>query len=84
MKFELEKVKCKLYGEFYSVFLKELNKHAPLKKKFLRYKNEPFMIKDLRKHIMVRSKLRSIFNKNQKYENQRKYKCQHNLCLDLL
>ena len=83
LKFELEKVKSESYGEFKAVFLKELNKRAPLKKKFLRHNNNPFMTKDLRKQIMVRSKLRNIFNKNRNYENWCKYKCQRNLCLNL-
>ena len=39
LKIELEKVKSESYGEFEAVFLKELNKHAPLKKKFLRHNN---------------------------------------------
>ena len=84
LKIELEKVKSESYGEFEAVFLKELNKHAPLKKKFLRHNNNPFMTKDLRKQIMVRSKLRNIFNKNRNYENWCKYKRQRNLCLNLL
>ena len=63
LKFELEKVKSESYGEFEAVFLKELNKHAPLKKKFLRHNNNPFMTKHLRKQIMVRLKLRNIFSK---------------------
>ena len=42
------------------------------------------MTKDLRKQIMVRSKLRNIFNKNRNYENWCKYKRQRNLCLNLL
>ena len=84
MKFELEKVKCKPYGEFEAVFLKKLNKRAPLKKKFLRH-NKPFMTKNLRKQIMVRSKLRNTFNKNQNYENWCKYyKCQRNHYPNLL
>ena len=32
LKIELEKVKSESYGELEAVFLKELNKHAPLKK----------------------------------------------------
>ena len=83
LKIELEKVKRESYGEFEAVFLKELNKHAPLKKKFLRH-NNTFMTKDLRKQIMVRSKLRNIFNKNRNFKNWCKYKCQRNLCLNLL
>ena len=57
--------------------MKEPNKHAPLKKKFLRHYNNPLMAKNLRKRIMVRSKLRNNYNKN-------KYKRQRNLCLNLL
>ena len=84
MKIELEKVKSEKYGEFEAAFLKELNKHAPLKKKLLRHNNNPFMTKGLRIQIMVRSKLRNIFNKNRNYENWCKYKRQRNLCLNLL
>ena len=84
MKFELGKVKCKRYGEFEAVFLKKLNKHTPLKNKFLRH-NKRFMTKNIRKQIMVRSKLRNTFNKNQIYENWCKYyKCQRNHCPNLL
>ena len=42
------------------------------------------MTKDLRKQIMVRSKLRNNFNKSRNYENWCKYKRQRNLCLNLL
>ena len=49
------KRKIKSYGKFDAVFLKELNKHTPLKKEFLRHHNNPFMTKDLRKQIMLRS-----------------------------
>ena len=42
------------------------------------------MTKDLRKQIMVRSKLRNIFKKNGKYDNWRKYKRQRSLYLILL
>ena len=41
------------------------------------------MAKDLRKQIMVRSKLRNIFHKNRNYENWCQYKRQCNLCLNL-
>ena len=51
LKFELEKGKSEIYGEFEAVFLKELNNHALLKKKFVRHNNNPFMTKDLRKQI---------------------------------
>ena len=42
------------------------------------------MTKDIRKQIMVRFKIRNIFNKNRNYENLHKYKRQRNLSLNLL
>ena len=39
-----------------------LNKHAPIKKKIMRFNNNPFMSKALRKAIMHRSKLKNIYN----------------------
>ena len=84
LKIKLENIKSKRYGYFEAIFLKELNKHAPLKKKFLRHNNNPFMTKNLRKQMMVRSKLRNNYNKNRNYENWCKYKRQRNLYLNLL
>ena len=40
---------------FEKVFLKVLNKHAPLKKKFIRANHALYMTKKLRKAIMKRS-----------------------------
>ena len=79
LKFKREKVKSENYGEFEALYLKELDNHAPLKKKFLRH-NYPFMTKDLRKQIMVRFKLRNIFNKNRNYENWCEYRSSHRMC----
>ena len=84
MIFKLEKVKTQSYDKFEVVFLKELNKHASLKNKFLRHNNILFKTKDLRKQIMVWSKLSNIFNKNINYENWCKYMDQRNVCLNLL
>ena len=47
MKDKLENLTNHSYAEFEKVFLKELNKHAPLKKKVLRHNNNAFMIKEL-------------------------------------
>ena len=72
------------YDDFETTFLKELNRHAPLKKKILRHNNNCFMTKELRKAIMLRSKLKNIFNKNKINFSWQKYKHQRNLCLNLL
>ena len=71
LKFQLEKVKSEYHGEFKAVFLKELNKHTTLEKKFLRHNNNLYMTKDLRKQ-----------SKNRNYENWCKYKCQRHLCVN--
>ena len=40
-------------------FLKVLNKHAPIKTKYLRANHSTFVTKELSKAIMLRSKLRN-------------------------
>ena len=63
LKDELENLTNHSYAEFEKVFLKELNKHVTLKKKILRHNNNALMTKELRKEIMLRSKLKNKFNK---------------------
>ena len=68
-KFETE-LKLKLnsqtnlsYSTFQAVFLEILNKIAPVKVKVLRFNNNVFMTKSLRKAIMLGSRLKNNFNK---------------------
>ena len=50
------------YSHFQNIFLEILHKHAPIKKKkILRFHDDPFMTKALRKAIMLRSKLKKYF-----------------------
>ena len=56
------------YSAFNSAFTNLLNEHAPLKTKKLGYKNKTFLIKELRKEIMKRSKMKKLFNKNKNQE----------------
>ena len=72
------------YEEFESIFIEVLNKHAPLKEKFVRANNSPFMNKALTKAIMERSKLKNIFNRNPNDINETNYKKQRNYCVNLL
>ena len=51
------------YESFESVFLNLLNKHAPLKKNFVRGNQATYMTKQLRKAIMRLSELESKFLK---------------------
>ena len=62
------------YETFEEEFLKVLNKHAPLKKKFIRTNHAPYMTKNERKAIMKRSQLESKYISNSLVENMNKYK----------
>ena len=66
---------------FETLFMIILNKHAPLKKKYIKANNSPFMNKTLCKAIMFRSKLRNkylILKATEAYQKQRNY------CVSLL
>ena len=66
------------YSQFQSIFLETLDNIAPVKMKILRYNNNPFMNKALRKAIMTRSRLKNKFNKNSSAKNWNRYKKQIN------
>ena len=68
-------LKCRTgfkYSDFQSTFTQVLDNHGPIKKKILRFNNNSFMTKTLRKAIMHRSKFKNIYNKkraNNKWAN---------------
>lgn len=64
----------KNYEELVSICRKVIDKHAPLKTKFVRGNEAPFMNKELRKAIYSRSRLKNNFNKNKTKENNTKYR----------
>ena len=49
------------YNDFQNILCKLLDKHAPVKKKYLRANDSPFMTKHLRKIIMNTSRSKNIF-----------------------
>ena len=51
------------YNNFRNCFEKVLDKHAPMKKKYARANVGPFMNRALRKATMLRSQLKSRYNK---------------------
>lgn len=69
---------------FENIFMEKLNAHAPIKQKFLRANDSPFMTKILRKAIMHRSKLKNDYNKHMTESHHLAYKKQRNLCTGLL
>ena len=61
-----------------------MNKHAPMKQKYLRANQGIFMTKDLHKTIMKRSRLRNKFLPDRTDISREEYKKQRNLCVSLL
>ena len=66
-----------------SVSVAILNRHAPLKKKYMRANNQPFMNKTLSKAVMNRSRLRNKFLKNPDNTNKLNYTKYRNYCTKL-
>ena len=69
---------------FHKVCAEILNRHAPLKKKYVRGNNKPFMNKTLSQAIMQRTKLRNKFLKDPTKHNKISYTKQRNWCVLLL
>ena len=72
------------YSSFQEAFTNVLHKHAPIKERILRYNNNPSMTKRLRKAIMLRSKMKNIYNEKHTQESLNSYKKQQNFCANLL
>ena len=71
------------YQIFENLFIELLNKHVPLKEKFIRANNSPFMNKTLSKAFMTRSRLRNKSLKNPISANELTYKRFRNFCTRL-
>ena len=72
------------YHIFLGTFLKILDKYAPMKKKYLRANHATFMTKEVRKAIMMRSKLRNKFLQDKNEKSRNDYRKQRNLCVALV
>ena len=71
---ELQKTMILGYAHFQRVFLRVLDKHAPMKKKILRANDKPFMNKVLRGAIMRRSFLKNRYYKLRTEESHNAFK----------
>ena len=65
---------------FEKLFLKALDKHAPVKKRVVRANHAKYISKPLRKAIMKRSYLEKIYFKKKTTQSLEKYKKQKNYC----
>ena len=84
--YELSKLNvCNLELEhFLNIFIEILNKHAPIKKKYLRANQGEFMSKELNKAIMTRSRLRNKYLKDKSADSKIAYDKQRNYWVNLL
>ena len=69
---------------FVELTMNLLDRHAPLKQKYIRANQGPFMTKELQKSIMLRSKLRNRYLKLKTEITYSEYKKQRNVCTSLL
>ena len=72
------------YQHFLNIFIEILNKHAPMKIKYLRANQAKFMTKGLYKANMKRSRLRNKFLCDRTETFRKEYKKQRYFCVNLL
>ena len=71
------------YTSFQSAFGHVLDKHAPMKKRYIRANDSPFMNRTLHKAFMLRTRLKNKYNKNRTAENWDAFRRQRNLCVKM-
>ena len=76
-------VECLTYASFQDTFLRVLDKHAPMKKGYIRANDSPFMNRTLRKAFMLRRRLKNKYNKNRTAYNWNAFCRERNFCVKL-
>ncbi len=71
------------YTSFQDTFQRVLDKHAPMKKRYIRANDSPFMNRTLHKAFMLRTRLKNKYNKNRTADNWDAFRRQRNLCVKL-
>ena len=71
------------YSLFEKFFVNLLNEHAPSKTRLIRANNKQHVTKELRKAIMLRSKLKNIANNTKNPEDVARYKRQRNFVVNM-
>ena len=64
--------------------MKIVDKYAPIKQKYIRLNQRPFITKKIRKEIMKRSRLRNIYLRDSSPVAKQAYNKQRNLCCSLI
>ena len=71
------------YNLFEQIFVTLLNEHVSIKTRLIRANNKQHVTKELRKAIMLRSKLKHIANKSKHPDDVARYKRQRNLVVNM-
>ena len=71
-------------ASFTKMFIDTLNKHAQIKKKYIRTNHANFVTKALRQAIILRSRLWNIFLKKKSLESKKVYNKQRNICVKMV
>ena len=71
------------YTSFQDAYLRILDKHAPMKKRYIRANNSPFMNRTLHKAFMQRTRLKNKYNNNRTADNWEAFRRQRNLCVKI-
>ena len=74
--FDVSNFKEKIFNIF--------DKHVPIKQKYLRVNEAPFMTKELHRETMKRSRLLNNFLRTKSQKDKVKYNKQRNICKKLL
>ena len=69
------------FNRFCKISIDTLNSFAPIKNKFVRANQMPFITKELSKEIMKRSRLRNNFLRKKTDETHKLHVKQRNVCL---
>jgi len=80
LKMKLECQPQLTYGVFENIFLKTLDSHAPQKTMVVRANHKPYVTKEMRKAIMLRSQLQNKLFVHGTDEYRRAFKHQRNYC----
>ena len=72
------------YNIFLNICKDAIDERAPIKRKYLRFNQSPFMNKDISKAIMNRTRLRYRFLKSMSFESKAAYSKQRNYCVLLV
>ena len=72
------------FQNFVQTNMKLINRLAPIKQRYIRSNQQPFINKSVAKAIMNRSRVRNRFWKNPSEENRKAYNRQRNYCVNLI